>query len=51
MKDTAIPLDIIFINDDCEVISIYKGQPYNKDIATFKRQSVKVKTKSRGEER
>ena len=33
MKDTAIPLDIIFINDDCEVISIYKGQPYNKDIA------------------
>lgn len=33
MKDTKIPLDIIFINDDCEVISIYKGQPYNENIA------------------
>ena len=33
MKDTEIPLDIIFINDDCEVISIYKGQPYNENIA------------------
>lgn len=33
MKDTEIPLDIIFINDDCEVMSIYKGQPYNENIA------------------
>lgn len=33
MKDTEIPLDIIFINDDCEVVSIYKGQPYNENIA------------------
>ena len=33
MKDTEIPLDIIFINDDCSVISIYKGQPNNKNIA------------------
>jgi hypothetical protein len=33
MKDTKIPLDIIFINDDCEVLSIYKGQPNNENIA------------------
>lgn len=33
MEDTKIPLDIIFINSDLEVISIYQGQPYNKDIA------------------
>lgn len=33
MKDTHIPLDIIFINDDEEVISIYKGQPMSEDIA------------------
>ena len=33
MKDTEIPLDIIFINDDCEVLSIYKGQPNNENIA------------------
>lgn len=33
MKDTEIPLDIIFINEDCNVISIYKGQPNNKNIA------------------
>ena len=33
MKDTHIPLDIIFINEDLEVISIYKGQPNNTDIA------------------
>ena len=33
MKDTLIPLDIIFINEDLEVISIYKGEPNNTDIA------------------
>lgn len=33
MKDTKIPLDIIFIDEDCEVISIYKGDPYNENIA------------------
>ena len=27
MKDTLIPLDIIFINEDQEVISVYKGEP------------------------
>lgn len=33
MEDTSIPLDIIFINDDCEVLSIYKGKPFDKTIA------------------
>ncbi len=32
MKDTEIPLDIIFIDEDLEVLSIYKGQPNNQDI-------------------
>lgn len=27
MKDTLIPLDIIYINDDQEVVDVYKGQP------------------------
>ena len=27
MKDTPIPLDIIYINDDQEVVEVYKGQP------------------------
>lgn len=33
MKDTEIPLDIIFINEDCEVLSIYRGKPYSETIA------------------
>lgn len=33
MKDTYIPLDIIFIDDDCEVLSIYKGEPLDETIA------------------
>ena len=33
MKDTLIPLDIIFINEDLEVISVYKGKPNNLDVA------------------
>ena len=32
MEDTYIPLDIIFINEDFEVISVAKGQPESKDI-------------------
>ena len=32
MKNCLIPLDIIFINEDQEVISIYHGQPNNKNI-------------------
>ena len=33
MKDTLIPLDIIFIDQDGEVLSIYQGEPGNLDIA------------------
>lgn len=32
MKDTLIPLDIIFINEDMEVISVAKGEPHNEDL-------------------
>lgn len=31
MKDTYIPLDIIFIDEDQEVISIYKGKPLSTE--------------------
>lgn len=33
MKDTEIPLDIIFIDEDYTVISIYKGKPFSETIA------------------
>lgn len=33
MKDTYIPLDIIFIDDDSEVLSVYKGNPLDESIA------------------
>ncbi len=33
MHDTKIPLDIIFIDEDMEVISVYQGEPENDDIA------------------
>lgn len=33
MQDTNIPLDIIFIDEDFEVISVYKGQPHDETIA------------------
>lgn len=32
MKDTLVPLDIVFINEDYEVLSIYKGQPEDETI-------------------
>lgn len=32
MKDTLIPLDIIFLDEDMEVISVAKGEPNNKDL-------------------
>ena len=32
MKDTKIPLDIIFIDEDQEVISIAKGEPMSEDL-------------------
>lgn len=31
-KDTNIPLDIIFIDEDFEVISIYKGMPNSEEV-------------------
>ena len=34
MKDTKIPLDIIFINEDLEVISIGKGIPDSEEFIT-----------------
>lgn len=33
MKDTHIPLDIIFIDEDYTVISIYKGKPNSTTLA------------------
>lgn len=33
MQDTDIPLDIIFIDEDFEVISVYKGQPHDETVA------------------
>lgn len=32
MKDTLIPLDIIFIDEDMEVISVTKGEPNNEEL-------------------
>lgn len=32
MKDTAIPLDIIFIDEDEEVIAVHKGIPMDEDL-------------------
>ena len=32
MKDTTIPLDIIFINEDEEVISVKQGTPMSKEM-------------------
>ena len=32
MKDTSIPLDIIFINSDKEVISVKKGEPESEEL-------------------
>ena len=34
MRDTQIPLDIIFINDDQEVIEVYQGQPNDDTLHT-----------------
>lgn len=32
MKDAAIPLDIVFIDEDGEVISVQQGQPYDETL-------------------
>lgn len=34
MKDTKIPLDIIFINDDQEVTKVHKGEPNDESLIT-----------------
>lgn len=34
MKDTFIPLDIIFIDDDMEVVSVKQGQPMSEEPIT-----------------
>ena len=34
MKDVEIPLDIVFINKDLEVISVHQGVPGNEDYIT-----------------
>ena len=36
MKDTYIPLDIIFINDDDEVVKVYPGEPQDETLITVK---------------
>lgn len=36
MKDTMIPLDIIFIDEDCEVISVKLGKPNSTDYLSEK---------------
>ena len=32
MKDTGIPLDIVFIGEDYEVISVYQAKPYDETV-------------------
>lgn len=34
MEDTYIPLDIIFINEDLEIISVHHGKPHSTDLMT-----------------
>lgn len=34
MKDTLIPLDIIFIDDDQEVVAVYQAEPNDEDLMT-----------------
>ena len=34
MKDTNIPLDIIFVSEDDEVIQIFKGEPESEEYLT-----------------
>lgn len=34
MKDTLIPLDVIFINEDQEVISVHQGEPESEELMT-----------------
>jgi len=34
MKDTKIPLDIVFINEDLDVISVHEGIPESEEFIT-----------------
>lgn len=34
MKDTSIPLDIIFINANGEIIKVSKGEPFSEEMIT-----------------
>lgn len=34
MQDTEVPLDIIFINDELEVISVHQGEPFDETPIT-----------------
>lgn len=34
MKDTPIPLTIIFLNSDKQIVDIHKASPYSKKIFT-----------------
>lgn len=34
MKDTTIPLDIVFINDKLEVVAVEKGEPLSEELIT-----------------
>lgn len=34
MKDTLIPLDIIFINEEEEVVKVYRGEPNDESLVT-----------------
>lgn len=36
MKDTSIPLDIVFIDDELNVISVYQGIPESEEFITEK---------------
>lgn len=47
MQDTDIPLDIVFIDEDFEVISVYKGQPHDETIAEEDDVTVCIRSKSR----
>lgn len=32
MKDTSIPLDVIFVSDDMEVLQVSKGEPESEEL-------------------
>ncbi len=34
MKDTSIPLDVIFVSDDMEVLQVSKGEPESEELLT-----------------